>query len=305
MKNDHKILKRVLKIVAFVVGLGIFAYPIISNIYTDMTQTKAIDEYQKTIKMQTSDEIEESRQKMIEYNNILATGVGNHKISETPIDGIQGADIVVDGLDAEGGEPIGVLKIPSIKLETPIFNGASEKQLQRGVGVLYGTSMPIGGQGAHSVITGHRGLPTAKLFSDLPDVKMGDEFFVEILNEVHAYKVIAVKTINPNEVEQLQIIPEQDLITLLTCTPYMINTHRLIVTGTRIPYDEEAQEDQTVTDTTDNSRCYQWILLILLIIIAILLTLFLRMMGKRNQLRRRLEELEGADELPPDNKDQT
>lgn len=305
MKNDHKILKRVLKIVAFVVGLGIFAYPIISNIYTDMTQTKAIDEYQKTIKMQTSDEIEESRQKMIEYNNILATGVGNHKISETPIDGIQGADIVVDGLDAEGGEPIGVLKIPSIKLETPIFNGASEKQLQRGVGVLYGTSMPIGGQGAHSVITGHRGLPTAKLFSDLPDVKMGDEFFVEILNEVHAYKVIAVKTINPNEVEQLQIIPEQDLITLLTCTPYMINTHRLIVTGTRIPYDEEAQEDQIVTDTTDNSRCYKWILLILLIIIAILLTLFLRMLKKRNQLRQRLEELEGADELPPDNKDQT
>ncbi len=289
-----------LKIIIFIVGLGIFAYPIVSNLYSDITQTKAIDKYKEEIGMRTSEEIEQSRQNMVEYNKVLETGIGEmgDPFGEEET-GTKGADLVLDSLGEEYGKPIGVLSIPAIDLDVPIFTGTSEMQLQRGVGVMPGTSMPIGEAGTHSVITGHRGLPTAKLFSDLPQVKDGDLFYVNILNEMHAYKVVAIKTIEPNDISDLKIVPGQDIITLLTCTPYMVNTHRLIVTGTRVPYAEEKVEEPVVQEATatQNCCCYLWIILAigaLGLLNFIMLILVYRRLGKKQGETKPADRVESA-----------
>lgn len=233
----------ILVVLIFMIGLGVFAYPIISNYYNDHFQTRVIDEYQQEVNSRTDEEKERMRQEMEDYNKALATGLIQ---IEDPLSEQEklaaslapGADTVLDALDEEYGKVIGVLDVPGLNLRVPIYDGVSSVQLQRGVGVLPGTSLPVGGENTHSVITGHRGLPTAKLFTDLPEMKVGDVFFIEVLDEKLAYKVETIQIIEPIEIGELRIMPNLDVVTLLTCTPYMINTHRLIVSGYRIPYEE-------------------------------------------------------------------
>lgn len=226
-------------VLLFTLGLGIFAYPLVSNFYNDNFQTKVIDEYQKEVENRTDDELERMRLEMTDYNKALATGeipIQDPYGEETPVEvNSSGEPIILDGLDSKYGAMTAVLDIPSIDLSVPVFNGVGDIQLQRGVGVLPGTSLPVGGESTHSVITGHRGLPTAKLFTDLPKVQIGDMFYIDVLGEKLAYEVREIETIEPTDIGALIISPGEDIVTLLTCTPYMINTHRLIVSGYRVP----------------------------------------------------------------------
>lgn len=295
----------VIKILVFAIGLGIFAYPIVSNFYTNNFQTRAINEYQKEINQQTAEQLQELQQGMMNYNKSLVDGTSpqdpfaeeqagaSSGILPESVVVDEGYSNIVENLESEYGNTIGVLKIPSISVETPIFDGVTEKQLQLGVGVLPGTSLPIGGEDTHSVITGHRGLPTAKLFTDLPSVKIGDVFYVEVAGETHAYKVDHIKTIEPTEISDLRIVPGEDMITLLTCTPYMINTHRLIVTGIRTEYNVE-----TVVTEAKEIPCCCWIILLLLVIIlllffiSIMLVAIFRRMGREIRLEKKAKKLE-------------
>lgn len=300
----------VLKVLIFVIGLGIFAYPIISNFYTNNFQTRAINEYQKEINKQSAAELQEMQQEMMNYNQALVDGTSpQDPFAEAQQDGAgsgisasgqedEDYSAVVENLESEYGNTIGVLRIPSIKVETPIFDGVSDKQLQLGVGVLPGTSLPVGGEDTHSVISGHRGLPTAKLFTDLPSVQIGDVFYVEVTGETHAYKVDQIKTIEPTEIGDLRIVPGEDMITLLTCTPYMINTHRLIVTAMRTEYQEEAQ---TLLAEGKEIPCCCWIILLLLVIILLLLFISIMLVAVFHRMGREIRQEKKAKKLAKKN----
>ena len=138
------------------------------------------------------------------------------------------------------------MEIPCIDVNLPIYHGTSEEVLQKGAGHLAASSLPIGGEGIHSVISAHRGLPSAKLFTDLDEMEIGDVFYIHVLDETLAYQVDQIETVEPDELNSLRVVKGRDLVTLLTCTPYAVNTHRLLVRGTRIPYEEarEIQEEQ-------------------------------------------------------------
>lgn len=163
------------------------------------------------------------------------------------------------------------IEIPCINMNLPIFHGTGEEALQNGAGHLSSSSLPVGGIGTHAVLTGHTGLSSKKLFSDVASLKEGDVFFIHILGDTLAYQVDEINTVLPENTEKLQIDPKQDYVTLVTCTPFGINTHRLLVRGTRIPYDEAMGSDiGRSTDSTWNSEYLNAIILGALVMASIL-----------------------------------
>ena len=185
---------------------------------------------------------------------------------------------------------IGVVTIPSIDVELPIYAGTNEEILQKGVGHLEGTSLPIGGESTHTVLTAHSGLPSARLFTDLQKVKMGEKFYIDNIAGTLAYQVDHIDIIDPSDFSQLLVVPEKDYATLLTCTPIMINTHRLIVRGHRVPYVPEVDE-ANMKDKGGNLGIDKR-LIILLIFAIIILGRYLLSRRKKKLARKR--ELERA-----------
>lgn len=219
-------------IVIFVLGLLVLSYPLISRFYYRVESTQQVEYFDNEKKKLTRDEIKNRMDLAHAYNSSL-----NNVISTDPY--------VKKQLDAgrkeyarmlEINEQMGHIEIPKIDVDIPIHAGTVEEVLQKGAGHLEGTSLPVGGASTHTVITAHSGLPTAKLFSDLSKLKVGDKFFIHNLSEVLAYEVDQIKTIEPSNFNDLLIVPNRDYATLLTCTPIMINTHRLLVRGHRVPY---------------------------------------------------------------------
>ena len=194
----------------------------------------------------SEDEIEKERKKAEEYNETIQetfipiTDPFSDESKDSDEEVITG---YFDVLDIE--EAIGYLEIPTINAELPIYHGVSDEVLQRGIGHMSNSSFPIGGLGTHSALTGHRGLPSSNLFHHLDKVKEGDLFFIHTLGETRAYEVDDIKVVLPYETNWLEIVPDKDYVTLITCEPYMINTHRLLVRGERVPYVEETLVDSS------------------------------------------------------------
>ena len=153
------------------------------------------------------------------------------------------------------GESIGYITIPKIDAELPIYEGSSAEVLQKGVGHMEQSSYPVGGEGTHSVLTGHRGLPDAELFTRLDELEIGDKFYLHVLDEILAYQVDQIKVVEPNETGDLDIIPGEDYCTLVTCTPYAINTHRLLVRGVRTAYNWRTGKRRAVSGTAVRDHC--------------------------------------------------
>jgi len=149
-------------------------------------------------------------------------------------------------LNPSGNGMIGVISIPSIDVKLPIYHYTTKEILEKGAGHLFGSSLPVGGENTHSVITAHRGLPSAKMFTDLDELKIGDKFFIEVLDRKIAYKVDKIKTVKPEDTKDMKITEGEDFVTLVTCTPYGQNTHRLLVRGHRIPYKSGDETKETV-----------------------------------------------------------
>ena len=183
---------------------------------------------------------------------------------------------------------IGVVTIPSIDVELPIYAGTNEEILQKGVGHLEGTSLPIGGESTHTVLTAHSGLPSARLFTDLQKVKMGEKFYIDNIAGTMAYQVDHIDVIDPSDFSQLLVVPEKDYATLLTCTPIMINTHRLIVRGHRVPYVPEV--DEKVMEDKGGNLGIDKRLIILLIFAIIILVRYLLSRRKKKLARKRAME---------------
>ncbi|HHG6294483.1 TPA: class C sortase [Streptococcus suis] len=220
-------------------GIGILSYPFIRNSLNDLMNQQIIQHYQQQANQKSTEEYQqklaemEAKNKQFAYQNISP---GFDPFSEE-------AKKVEDLKTVYEDHVLGVISIPKIQIRLPIFDQTREDFLARGATYLEGTSFPIGGESTHSVISGHCGLTEAKLFTDLPDLVEGDRFYIELKeSEIHAYQVDKIQVVEPSDVSSLQIVEGQDYVTLVTCTPYMVNSHRILVRGHRIPYKAEIME---------------------------------------------------------------
>lgn len=214
----------------FFIGIGILLYPVVSNVLAHFTQTRVISTYEEAVSQLSTEEKTEEIKKAKEYNSSLV-----NQEAEV-IEGVSYVDLL------NVGEIMAYLKIPKINVNLPIYHGTSDAVLQRGIGHMEKSSLPVGGDSTHSVLTGHTGLPQASLLTNLTKVEMGDEFYIHLFDEVLAYQVDQIKVVLPEETSDLQIIEGKDYVTLITCTPYGVNSHRLLVRGTRIDYVEPIDE---------------------------------------------------------------
>ena len=229
-------MKNKLRIIFFIAGLVLCSYPLISGLIDNHYQKKAVATYQKAISTSEDVDFEKVKESAYAYNQKLYQ-------ANSLIMGTEGIEEDYDSmLDLTGSGIMGSINIPKINLDLPIYHGTSEEVLSVGIGHVEESSLPVGGENTRSILTGHRGLANAKLFTRLDELEKGDMFFVHILNETLAYQVTEIEVIEPDDVESLKIVPEKDLVTLLTCTPYGINSHRLIVTGERTVYEEKEIE---------------------------------------------------------------
>ncbi len=216
-------------IVFFVIGSGVFFYPVVSNYLAQKSQTQVVQNYQDALEEISQEELQEQWDKAIEYNENL-----NGDPVHDPF--IPGSGYVLPQNYEEVLNVDGVmcyLEIPKISLKLPVYHGTSEEVLEKGIGHLESTSLPIGGKSRYSVLTGHRGLPSAELFTRLDELEVGDYFFIHVLDKTLTYQVDQIEVIEPDQLEKLTVVPGEDLVTLLTCTPYGVNSHRLLVRGVR------------------------------------------------------------------------
>lgn len=223
-------------LLVFAAGAGIFLYPAVSNFLAERAQTNVIRSYQAAVDESNRQKLEEEWQKAEEYNENLAGDPVHDPF-------VMGSGYVLpdnyeEVLNLNGDGVMGYLEIPKIDVELPIYHETSEEVLEKGAGHLEATALPIGGKNRHPVISAHRGLPSAELFTRLDEMEIGDWFYLSVLDETLAYEVDKITVIEPEELEFLTPEENRDLLTLLTCTPYGVNTHRLLVRGTRVPYEE-------------------------------------------------------------------
>lgn len=214
-------------IIILLVGFSVMLYPTFSDWWNSHTQSRAIANYEQVLNQIDDNHYDEIMAKAYEYNT---------KISKvySPFENYEQVDGYESLLDITGTGIIGYISIPTIKVELAIYHGTSEGVLNIAAGHLKGSSLPVGGKNTHAVISAHRGLPSAKLFSDLDKLYVGDTFTITVLGEVLTYEVEEILIIEPTEVDKLAIIPNGDYVTLMTCTPYGINTHRLLIRSHRI-----------------------------------------------------------------------
>lgn len=233
-KGKSSAILTVIIVLILLTGIGIMLYPTVSDWYNGLHQSRAIADYNKAVSQNSDEENERLWQEAQAYNQKLAqTGVDLSLGQKDDSDPEK--QEYLKTLDVSGTGIMGYINIPSVKIHLPIYHDTSESVLQIAVGHLAGTSLPVGGSSTHSVLTGHTGLPSARLFTDIDQLDKGDTFEIVVLDHTLTYEVDDIRTVLPSEVSSLQIEQGRDLVTLVTCTPYGINTHRLLVTGHRIP----------------------------------------------------------------------
>ena len=220
-------------VVALLLGIALLAYPFVSNALLDSAQGKVLHTQQDAVANSSEEDLSAAREFALQYNRDL---VGSRTVVTDPFDetALRPNDGSYDeALNIAGDGVMGTLCIPRIHVEEPIYHTVDDDVLQKGVGHLEETSLPIGGPSSHCVLSGHTGLPSGKIFDDLDRLEVGDYFIIQVLGEDHAYRIYDIETVLPDETQSLVIQPDRDLCTLVTCTPYGVNTHRLLVHGER------------------------------------------------------------------------
>lgn len=222
----------ILLLLVFLTGLGIMLYPTVSDAVNRAHQTRVLDSYDKTVSALENDlEKEQMLEAARAYNAAVAA---DSKALLHPEQFPEYATL----LNVSGSGVMGYVSIPKLRTMLPIYHGTDASVLQVGAGHLEGTSLPIGGAGTHAVLSAHRGLPSARLFTDLDQLEIGDTFQITVLDRTLTYAVDKISIVLPTETELLAVEPEGDYVTLMTCTPYGINSHRLLVRGVRVPEDQ-------------------------------------------------------------------
>lgn len=265
MKKKAKTLAILL---VFLIGLLIMLYPFISNFRNQMGTENLIGVYNGDVNKTSQRKLTKAYRKARTYNrNHTVNTIVDIFNQDSPV-----RDEYMSLLNLSGNGMMGYIEIPEIHQRLVIYHGTGDEVLQKGCGHIAGTSLPVGGKSTHSVLAAHRGLPSAKLFTDIDRLKEGDEFYVFVLNHTLAYKVDQIKTVKPDNLDDLQIVKGKDYVTLFTCTPYAVNTHRLLVRGHRVPYVPKDNATRTVMDSFEK----YWIIIFVIGIIALAVVLWIK-----------------------------
>ena len=276
MKKKKSNLTTILIVLIFFVGLSLLLYPTVSDYWNSFTQSQAIGKYAEAVADIDEEKYTEIWDEAYAYNADLCERGNMYIMSDA--DKIRYNQL----LNVSGNGVMGYIEIPTINVSLPIYHGTNDTVLQVAVGHLEGTSLPVGGTGSHCVVSGHRGLPRAKLFTDLDKLMVGDVFIFRVLNEILTYEVDQILIVDPHEVSALVIDPEQDYCTLVTCTPYGVNSHRMLVRGHRVENKEEAK----VVRVTANAIQIEPLLVAPVVAAPILLVLLIALLFPRRQRHR-------------------
>lgn len=240
MSGKNKRIRKILPVIIYAVGLLACTYPVFSSVIMQRYQNHAVATYESAIHASGDDRIAGALAEALTYNAVLYQ---SQTMTAGNVDtGTLEKEHYHRLLNLAGNGVMGSVEIPKIDVNLPIYHGTSDQVLDVGVGHMEHSSLPVGGEDTRTVLTGHRGLPDAKLFTRLDELKEGDLFYIDTLDQKMAYQVCEIEVIKPEDVEKLKIEKGRDLATLLTCHPYGINSHRLLVTGERIPYEEKVYE---------------------------------------------------------------
>lgn len=268
-----KRLKRIyfsILILITLIALGFLLYPSFSNYINNKFAVSTISDYTEKINNVKDEEVDDLIKNINKYNYDLFNGTAENELP--------------DYLNVHEGDVLGYIEIPSINIKLPIYYGTSVDILKKGVGVLDGTSLPVGGENTHSVLSAHTGLANQKLFTDIDKLKDGDVFYLHILKKDLAYKVNQIKVVHPDEIDELKISDDKDYVTLLTCYPYGINTERLLVRGERTDLSpsnvEQVQKEISTFNHSNENLILIVIILNSVLIIIFLLFLIMKFKGK-------------------------
>lgn len=277
-------------VLIFLIGALVLAYPHISDLYYRVETRSLISEFKEESAKIPPEELAERLSLARAYNESLYNAITEDPYSENKL--AEGRAEYARMLEVK--EKLGHVEIPKININIPLYAGTSDQVLEMGAGHLEGTSLPIGGNSTHSVITAHTGLPKAKLFTDLNKLEIGDKFYIHNIEGVLAYQVDQVLVIEPTDFKDLLIEPGHDYVTLLTCTPIMVNSHRLIVRGHRVDYVPAVDEASIAEHAASFMYMYLFYAAIALIVLLLLLLLYLR--SKQKKIEKQLRTLKKQQE---------
>lgn len=273
----------------FLAGLSLLLYPFVANQWNNHRQKQLISSYEQTVSNKDAAheiDYDAELQKAKAYNEALLPSIlpDSFAIAEAS----EEDKTYMDALNIAGDEVMGIVEIPKINIKLPIYHTTDEEVLKQAAGHLEGSSLPVGGESTHAVISAHRGLPSASLFTDLDQLKKGDHFLIHVLNETLCYEVDKISVVKPEETSSLAVEEGQDLVTLLTCTPYGVNTERLLVRGHRVPYVEQevADEKTPLSGISLHTNYLLWVIIGLTITAIFILVLYL----KEKKLQQKKEE---------------
>lgn len=272
--------------IIFLAGLSLLLYPFVSNQWNNYRQKQLLSGYEQVVSEKEAAEgidYDAERKKAEDYNEALLPCVLPDSFALAESSGVD--PVYMNTLNIAGDEMMGSVEIPKINIKIPIYHTTEEDVLNKGAGHLEGSSLPVGGANTHAVISAHRGLPSASLFTDLDQLKEGDHFLIHVLNETLCYEVDKISVVKPEDTSALAVEDGQDLVTLLTCTPYGVNTERLLVRGHRVPYvEEEVKEEKTVLSGSSLHTNYLlWVFVGLSVTALFVFVLYL----KETKLKRR------------------
>lgn len=279
--------------ILFLAGLSLLLYPLVANQWNNYRQSKLISEYETVVKDESRKgtiNYEKEWERANAYNQSLLPSILPDSFAIAAASDEPGEEYM-SCLNILTDEMMGYVEIPKINIKIPIFHTTSEEVLSKGAGHLEGSSLPVGGENTHSVISAHRGLPSASLFTDLDQLEDGDHFLIRVLDQTLCYEVDQIHIVEPENTSDLAVEPGQDLVTLLTCTPYAVNTKRLLVRGHRVPYEEETIEKEEKESPMSLYTNYLLWVVVGLAVTAVLI-IFLWQYDKR--YKRKMKEKQAA-----------
>lgn len=243
----------IISVILFLFALGLTLYPVVANYVNQKYASEVHTAYLEVVEQADDTALQEARELAILYNQAIVPGTAaTDAYSKEAI--LSASEDYGHQLNVAGDGIMGYIEIPTINVNLPIYHGTGSDSLERGVGHLLGSSLPVGGESTHAILTGHSGMASQKMFTDLVQVEVGDVFYLHILDETLAYQVRELNTVLPHDTSLLGISTGEDLCTLITCTPYGINTHRLLVTGSRIPYEKAETIVEEITQQEQQPR---------------------------------------------------
>lgn len=270
-------------ILLLIAGIALLVYPYAGFWFSKQNQSYVVQEYDDSLERMTAAQLAAEWERAVAYNAVLSTS--------TLYDPFASGQDEMDAnylsmLSINDNGIMSRIRIPKIDVDLPVFHGTSQTVLQKGVGHLEGSALPVGGEGTHAVLTGHTGLNNAKLFTDLTELVVGDEFYIQTLNQILAYRIDQITVIEPADTGTLEPAAGRDYVTLITCTPYGINSHRLLVRGERIDYTPEEIEER-ITDTQTVTSKETWMLYagLAFLVLLVLVVVFIRKRRKKYSKR--------------------